>query len=80
MGSRRGPVRHPAEVARHLLAASQADREPPRDTRPRGPFDELWSAVSSSTDHLAKTTLRMNAPGRDAGLPVHDDVPLLERR
>jgi hypothetical protein len=21
----------------------------------------------------------MNAPGRDAGLPVHDDVPLLER-
>jgi hypothetical protein len=25
MGSRRGPVRHPAEVAQHLLAASQAD-------------------------------------------------------
>jgi hypothetical protein len=53
-------------------------------THGRGPFDEvdgkLWSAVSSSTDHLPTTTLRMNAPGRDAGLPVHDDVPLLERR
>ena len=80
MGSRRGPVRHPAEVARHLLAASQADREPPRDTRPRGPFDELWPAVSSSTDHLRPTALRMNAPGRDAGRPVRDDVRLLERR
>jgi hypothetical protein len=82
MGSRRGPVRPPAEVARHLLAASQADLEPPRDTRARRPFDEvggkLWSAVSSSTDHLPTTTWRMNAPGRNAGLPVHDDVPLLE--
>jgi hypothetical protein len=38
MGSRRGSVRYPAEVARHLLAASQADREPPRATRAR------WSA------------------------------------
>jgi hypothetical protein len=82
MGSRRGPVRPPAEVARHLLAASQADLEPPRDTRARRPFDEvggkLWSAVSWSTDHLPTTTWRMNAPGRNAGLPVHDDVPLLE--
>jgi hypothetical protein len=75
MGSRRGPVRHPAEVARHLLAVSQADREPPRDTRARGPFDEvggkLWSAVSSSTDHSPTTTLRMNAPGRD---PTYEAV------
>ena len=37
MESCRGPVRHPAEVARHLLAASPADREPPRDTRAPGP-------------------------------------------
>ncbi len=48
MGSGRGPVRHPAEVARHLLAASQADREPPRDTRARGPFDEVGGKLRSA--------------------------------
>ncbi len=52
-------------------------------TRARGPFDEVGEEALVGgllvDGPLATTTLRMNAPGRDAGLPMHDDVPLLER-
>jgi hypothetical protein len=60
MGSRRGPVRHPAEVARHLLAASQADREPPREYRAvmerRTVADAAKRAVPGSRSRAAART------------------------